>query len=187
MTGKRVLIGRELAFHRHAVPRVSRTTPVDDRLGEVLTLNLLLDGVDRGDVRHSGVVVHHRSRVDDVPRDAPVSIARKVEVKIHWRAELQVAKVYSWLAPTLHGHHLNHAARPLCSGCRSAGTAEACAGPSRAEISPAFAPSPSETSHVLSRDARFAFLPLWPLADAVGYPTKIVPPFQEPLVSPPTS
>src|SRR5471032_2502756 len=134
MTGKRVLIGRELAFHRHAVPRVSSTLPVDDRLGEVLTLNLLLDGVDCGDVRHSGVVVHDRRRVDDVPRDAPVSIARKVEVEIHWRAELQVAKVYSWLAPTLHGHHLNHAACPLRPSCRAASTPEACASPSRTEI-----------------------------------------------------
>src|SRR5713226_8563520 len=92
MTRKRILIGRELAFHRHAVPRVSRTLPVDDRLWEVLTLNLLLDRVDRGDVRHSGVVVHDRRRVYDVPRYAPISIARKVEVEIHWRAELQVPK-----------------------------------------------------------------------------------------------
>src|SRR3977135_1634209 len=104
MTRKRLLIGRELAFHRHAVPRISRTLPVDDRLGEVLTLNLLLDRVDCGDVRHSGGVVHPTRRVEDGPRCRPVSIARKVEVKIHWRAELQVAKVYSWLAPPLHGH-----------------------------------------------------------------------------------
>src|SRR5260370_32019972 len=127
MTGKRVLIGRELAFHRHAVQRVSTALPVDDRLGEVLTLNLLLDGVDCGEVRHSDVVVHDRRRVYDVPRYAPVSIARKVEVEIHWRAELQVAEVYSRLSPTLHGQHLNHAACPLCSGCRSAGTARPCA------------------------------------------------------------
>src|ERR1700681_4963480 len=184
MTRKRVLIGRELAFHRHTVPRVSSTLPVDDRLGEVLTLNLLLDGVDCGDVRHSGVVVHHRRRVYDVPRDAPVSIARKVEVKIHWRAELQVAKVYYWLAPTLHGHHLNHAARPLRPGCRAASTAEACTGPSRAEIGPAFAPSPSEAADVLCRYARFGFLPLRRLGNAVGYSEKIVAPFQETVGSP---
>ena len=127
-----ILEGRELRFQRRAVEEITFAFPLDDRLGEALPRDHLLHGIHGQHVRHALVVADGGSGPDKVAGDAALRIAGKIEREIERRAALQIAEVDARLAPALHRHHQDHAARPLGAGRRPAGAAEARACPARA-------------------------------------------------------
>src|SRR5258705_7206657 len=153
MAGRRVLVLRELAFEREAVTEIAAAPTLDDRFRESLARNGLLHRIHRQDVRHADVVVRSAAGVGEVARDAALGVARKIEVEIHRHAELEIAEIDAGLAPALHGHHEDHAPRPLRSGRVATRTAEARAETARGEIGLAAAPQAGEAADVFRRHA----------------------------------
>jgi hypothetical protein len=124
VSGHRILEGRELRFERRAVEQIALALAVDDRVGEALPRDHLLHRIHRQHVRHALVVVDRGRRPDQVTRDAALGIAGEVEREVERRAPLQIAEIDSRLAPALHRHHQDHAARPLRARRRAARAAQ---------------------------------------------------------------
>ena len=94
-------------------------------------------------------------------------------------ADLEAAEIDARLAPALHGHHHDHAARPLRTGRAAAGAAEAGAGHADGQIDLLAAPLAGQGAHVLGRDAGLRLLPFGRLGDAVGFAEQVRLPFVE--------
>ena len=118
---------RELGLLGHAVPDVAGGVAVDDRVGQLLARHHLLDGIYRQDVRHALIVVDRIAGPYQVTGNPAIRIAWEIEMQVVGDADLEAAEIDARLAPALHGHHHDHAARPL-----RAGRAAACAAESRA-------------------------------------------------------
>src|SRR5271165_3764119 len=81
--------------------------------------NCVLDRIHRQDMRHALIVAHRIAGPIEVAGNPAIRIAREVEMRVNGGADIKTAEVDARLAPSLHRHHHDHAARPL----RARGTA----------------------------------------------------------------
>src|SRR5271165_3500912 len=92
-------------------------------------------------------------------------------------AELEIAEIDARLAPAPHGHHHDHAARPLRSRRAAACAAESRAAHSDSQIGLLAAPHAGQGTHVLGWNAGLSLLPLGSLGDAIGFAQQVRLPF----------
>ena len=130
-------------------------------------------------MRHPHVVVRSAARIDEIPGNAAFGVAREIEVEIHGHAELQIAEIDAGFAPTPHGHHEDHAARPLAAARGSTGAAEAGTETAGGEVRPAAPPDSRQAARVLGRHSGLGFLPLGRLPHAVRHTQQVVAPLVE--------
>ena len=146
---------------------------VNDGVGQLLARHHLLDRIHRQDMRHALIIVERIAGPHEVAGNPAVRIAREVEMQVMRGADLETAEIDARLAPALHRHHHDHAARPLLPRRAAAGAAESRAGHSDSQIDLLAAPHARERAHVLGRNAGLPLLPLGSLGDAVGFAQEI--------------